>query len=94
MNSSTGMASPGMLSQQEFASLISQFVAGQAQGPPPPAPPSSGAGGFVPGPQNMPPRAFSPLQTGRPNSAPVMGVIPKGRTVVVVNNCFSKFLFF
>lgn len=78
-SNSPSMNPQSMISQQEFASLISQFVAsGQAQGPPPPVPPSSGPGGFVPGPQNIQPRPFSPLQTGRPNSAPVMGVIPKG----------------
>ncbi|XP_076074995.1 ankyrin repeat and KH domain-containing protein 1-like isoform X3 [Mytilus galloprovincialis] len=77
-SNSPSMNPQSMISQQEFASLISQFVAsGQAQGPPPPVPPSSGPGGFVPGPQNIQPRPFSPLQTGRPNSAPVMGVIPK-----------------
>lgn len=80
MSATPGMVPQGMISQQEFASLISQFVASsQAQGPPPQAPPSSGSGAFVPGPQNIPPRPFSPMQSGRPNSAPVMGVIPKGK---------------
>ncbi|KAK3090841.1 hypothetical protein FSP39_015089 [Pinctada imbricata] len=79
------MLSPGMISQQEFANLIHQFVAsGQAQ---PPIPPPSGgspvsgtvgpSGLGMPGPPNLPPRPFSPLSQGRPNSAPVMGGIPK-----------------
>ena len=83
------MLSPGMISQQEFANLIHQFVAsGQAQ-PPMPPPPSGGSpasgnvgpsGLGMPGPPNLPPRPFSPLSQGRPNSAPVMGGMPKGKS--------------
>jgi len=76
------MVPPGLISQQEFANLITQFVAsGQAQAPggPPSVPVGPPSGMGIPGPQAVPPRAFSPLPPqARPNSAPSMGGIQKG----------------
>ncbi|XP_056017812.1 ankyrin repeat domain-containing protein 17-like isoform X4 [Ostrea edulis] len=80
------LLSPGMISQQEFANLIHQFVAsGQAQPPagssPPVGVPTSGntvpSGLGVPGQPPVPPRPFSPLTQGRPSSAPLMGGMPR-----------------
>lgn len=80
------LLSPGMISQQEFANLIHQFVAsGQAQPPagssPPVGVPTSGntvpSGLGVPGQAPAPPRPFSPLTQGRPSSAPLMGGMPR-----------------
>ncbi|XP_061191259.1 ankyrin repeat domain-containing protein 17-like isoform X1 [Saccostrea echinata] len=80
------LLSPGMISQQEFANLIHQFVAsGQAQPPAGSSPsvgvPTSGntvpSGLGVPGQPPVPPRPFSPLTQGRPSSAPLMGGMPR-----------------
>lgn len=79
-----------MISQQEFANLIHQFVAsGQAQATagssPPVGVPTSGntvpsAGLGVPGQNPAPPRPFSPLNQGRPSSAPLM--MPRGKNLI------------
>ncbi|XP_069125262.1 ankyrin repeat and KH domain-containing protein 1-like isoform X1 [Argopecten irradians] len=82
-----GIVPSNMISQQDFANLIHQFVAsGQAQAPggPPSVPggppPAAPVGIGVPGarPQNPPQRPFSPLPPqARPSSAPSMGGMPK-----------------
>lgn len=85
-----------MISQQEFANLIHQFVAsGQAQPPagssPPVGVPTSGntvpSGLGVPGQAPAPPRPFSPLTQGRPSSAPLMGGMPRGIILIGIIPC-------
>lgn len=86
----SGMVPPGIMSQQDFANLINQFVAsGQNQ---PGSGPNVGGSANQNAPTfnglpNVPPRPFSPLQ-GRPSSAPNMG-----GGMVKGNLCFSKMIY-